>query len=326
MCGIPAKKSDGTVTQEDENNYTQHIANKNAAREEKEKDKKVAGQDPSKMTVTFDLEAVLTTPHMEASQMYYKRKLCVYNLSLYSLASKDGTCYVWNEMEGKRGACEISTCLYMFLMSLPATVKHVTLYSDNSTGQNRNTIVAACLLFVIQNGNLDTVDHKFLESGHTWMESDSIHAAIDHAKKNSKVYIPQQWETVISLARRRNPYKVIPVKKFYDFKAVCKCITNTKMDTDGQKVNWLNIKWLQVNKSEPEVIKVKHSFSDEFSTLRVLSTRRGRTQFPSELSTLYEAALPISSDKKQDLVSLCRQGVIPSEYHQYYNSLPTTSA
>jgi hypothetical protein len=33
----------------------------------------------------------------------------------------------------------------------------------------------------------------------------------------------------------------------------------------------------------------------------------------------------ISAAKKKDLVSLCRSGIIPSEYHDYYKSLPSRS-
>jgi hypothetical protein len=33
---------------------------------------------------------------------------------------------------------------------------------------------------------MEVIDHKFLESGHTQMECDSMHAAIEFAKKKPK--------------------------------------------------------------------------------------------------------------------------------------------
>jgi hypothetical protein len=33
----------------------------------------------------------------------------------------------------------------------------------------------------------------------------------------------------------------------------------------------------------------------------------------------------LSAAKKKDLVSLCRSGIIPSKYHDYYKSLPSSS-
>ena len=37
--------------------------------------------------------------------MYYKRKLAVYNLTVYAYPSPNGQCYVWNEANGNRGSC-----------------------------------------------------------------------------------------------------------------------------------------------------------------------------------------------------------------------------
>lgn len=49
------------------------------------------------------------------------------------------------------------------------------------------------------------------------MKSDSVHAAIEVAKKRTKVYLPSQWETVVNFARRQNPYLVVPMK-YNDFR------------------------------------------------------------------------------------------------------------
>lgn len=46
-----------------------------------------------------------------------------------------------------------------------------------------------------------TIDQKFLESGHTHTECDSMHACIERAKKNVTIHIPDQWNTVFQMAR-----------------------------------------------------------------------------------------------------------------------------
>ena len=62
------------------------------------------------------------------------------------------------------------------------------------------------------NPNLQCIDQKFLEPGHTQMEEcDSMHAAIENAKRKTSVYIPSQWDTIVQNARK-NPYTVVPVK------------------------------------------------------------------------------------------------------------------
>ena len=44
------------------------------------------------------------------------------------------------------------------------------------------------------------------------MEADSMHSAIEQAKKCTSILLPSQWATVISMARKRDPYIVIPLK------------------------------------------------------------------------------------------------------------------
>ena len=39
----------------------------------------------------------------------------------------------------------------------------------------------------------------------------------------------------------------------------------------------------------------------------------------------YESKLPISVQKKSDLVVLCTKEIIPEDFHGYYASLPTSS-
>ena len=36
--------------------------------------------------------------------------------------------------------------------------------------------------------HLTTIEQKFLEKGHSYMECDSMHSAIDYARKNTSVF------------------------------------------------------------------------------------------------------------------------------------------
>ncbi|WAR01366.1 hypothetical protein MAR_007924 [Mya arenaria] len=115
--------------------------------------------------------------------MYYMWKLCVYNQAFHSVSDIKAKCYLWSELNGKRGSNEISTCLQLYLSTLPSSVNLVILYSDDCPCQNRNQIVATCLLDAANTiQTIHTIDYKFLESGHTHMESDS---AIEFAKSKT---------------------------------------------------------------------------------------------------------------------------------------------
>ena len=178
------KERTGFVSDMEKYNYDEHLRRKEEARREKENDKEASKKDKSIYSATFDLQAVLYTPCSNVSKVFYKRKLNCYNFTVFSLADKCGACYIWDETNGQRGSSEIGSCLITHLKSLPSTVKHVILYSDCCSGQNRNQYLAAGLHHTVKTSpSLQILEQKFLESGHTQMECDSMHAAIEHAKK-----------------------------------------------------------------------------------------------------------------------------------------------
>ena len=120
--------------------------NKELARKQKEADKIEAHGDNSKHVACFDLQKVLTVPAGDISVLYYKSKLATYNFTVYDMANKKGSCFMWYETIGARGANEISTCVFKYISSLPEEVKTITFFSDNCGGQNRNHIISAMYL------------------------------------------------------------------------------------------------------------------------------------------------------------------------------------
>jgi len=169
-----------------EEQYRQHVARKNEAREEKERDKSLGKQDNSVHAITMDLQSALTTPCGNVSALYYAHKLSVYNFTIYNQASGQGYCMLWNETQGRRGSNEIGSLLYLYLKEhVPADVKHVIVTSDSTVAQNRNQYITSLLLVaVLCLPNIETIEQKFLEPGHTEMEVDSMHSAIDFQRKH----------------------------------------------------------------------------------------------------------------------------------------------
>ena len=322
---------EGTVTEAMKTEYEKHQARKVRARKEKDEDKTTSKNTKNMFVCTFDLQSVLYTPCSLVSVMYYMRKLCCYNLSVYNLGTQAGTCYVWSETEAGRGSCEVATCLRLQLLSLPINIEHVVMYSDACGGQNRNQIIATSLLDAVNtSNNIKIIDHKFLESGHTHMECDSMHAGIEFAKKRTEIFVPCQWDTVIRMARRRKPYTVIPLKHgdIIDFKEVkSKRIKNVRITTEGRRLNWTKIRWMRFMKESPDTCLIKYEYDEEFMSIKLTGAKRGRTTdvpvSSDELSRRYKSKLPISAAKKMDLLSLCKSGIVPLEFHEYYKSLPS---
>ncbi len=304
------------TTETDKKKQELHIKSKESARAEKARDRELAITDSSYDVITFDLQAVLNTPSIQTGLLYYSRKLSVYNLTVYSIASKKGYCYVWDETQAKRGTAEISSCISLYLSTLKPSVKTVTMFSDCCAGQNRNQFMTVALFLAVQNTPLITINQKFFESGHSQMECDSIHASIEIAKTGAKIYVPSDWHNVIRFSGRTNPVTIVPLihSAFKDIKSfVNEQHVNVNVTTSGDKIQWLRVKWIQVNKRSDEIL-FKYSFDEEEEwkvvsvnpkQSRRISTPTTSRQTSKSLSSLYTEPLPIDSKKAKDLMDLC---------------------
>lgn len=312
--------------------YTMHMDRKEQARSEKAADKKKALADNSWHAITADLQSVLSTPCSNVSSMYYARKLCVYNFTLYNQATHDGYCMLWNETIAQRGANEIGSLIYLYLKEyLPSDVRHVVITSDSTVGQNRNQFVTSMMLFAVQNlGAVETIEQKFMEVGHTEMEVDSVHSTIDSARKNLSVHTPDEWPVIIKMARRRKPYIVHEVEQtdIFDLHKLSKDI-----GMKNAPVNWMKVKSVRVSKGVTDKFEVKESYNEDY---RMVSLKPAGRQLRSKQSSTckhdvasialrqaYENRRPISVAKKNDLLKLCKTGAIPHKFHAFYNELAT---
>lgn len=124
--------------------------------------------------------------------LYYKRKLSIYNFTVFDAGLKKGDCYMWDESKAKRGANEVASCLFSFIGNkVEAGIKDFRLCFDNCEGQNLNRIVFFMYLYVSKAFKVD-VSHRFLEKGYTQNETDTGHAFIEHLAKYKLIYIPDE--------------------------------------------------------------------------------------------------------------------------------------
>ncbi len=232
------------ATEDDVQQNNDHVQRaKEASQAAYSSDKEVSIHSQGEVVVaTFDLQSVLPIPCTEASPMFYKRKLRAYNLTVFELASKQGFCYVWLQTEGKRGSSEIGTCLLKWLTSLPPTTKRVVLWSDNCGGQNRNQFVLTALVWAVSKLPIESITLRFLETGHTMMEVDAMHARIEAEKKNVDIYLLHDWLNIMRAAKKTGqPYKVeeLLFQEFKDLRGLnTEIIHNVKKAVTGDDLSW----------------------------------------------------------------------------------------
>ena len=321
-----------------EEEYRQHIIRKNEAREEKDRDKIVARQKGSSVhCVTMDLQSVLSTPCGNVSALYYTRKMSVYNFTVYNQANSEGYCMIWDETKGKRGSAEIGSLLLRYLREyVTPDIKHVIITSDSTVSQNRNKYITALLFIAVQClPGIETIEQKFLETGHTEMEVDSMHSTIDSQRKHLKVNSPYEWPLVLQMARREKPYHVHEVDRseFFDLHALPKSLS---AEQSLKIIPWMKVKCVKVTKGCLDEIEVKEQYNEPYKKMLLIDVKRperqrtraskGQPAMAVNLAMLkpaYTQPLPVSVAKKADLLKLCKSGIIKTQFHSFYESLLT---
>ncbi|CAH0399738.1 unnamed protein product [Chilo suppressalis] len=92
-----------------ESAYQTHLQAKEMCRGEKKVDIELCQMDESKVICCFDMQAVLQTPAGNDSLFFYKRRLNVYNCTVYDITKKTAHCYLWDETLGGKGCDEVGT-------------------------------------------------------------------------------------------------------------------------------------------------------------------------------------------------------------------------
>ncbi|KAG5874708.1 hypothetical protein JTB14_035104 [Gonioctena quinquepunctata] len=216
-------------------NYTFHIASKYVVREFKMQKKLLAQGSDSVVVACYDLQKILSTPMSEVSAFYYKRKLAVYNFTIFDLGENEGECYVWDETIGK-----------------PYTVTELD--------QN----------------------------------------------------------------------------KILNFKQLKDIFINFELDVENNKMKWAQIKHLNIQRENSELIHVNYDVLSESmyridigkkpvnkrsSAGKSTNKNTNTTIMTSGIPSAYSGTLAISTAKYKDLNSLCTSNAIPELYHQFYKNL-----
>ena len=338
MCGNCANFTNAQGCQKEElrKAYEAHRAEIEQVREIKSKSKEKAISSDKHASAVFDLQQVMYLPKSNRGEIFYKRRLASYNLTIYEFATREGICYFSNETVTKRGSNEIASYLLDYLREVDGRkVEEVDLFSDGCAGQNKNSVLPGmAMAFLKESQSVQSITFHYFETCHGQSECDSIHSHIEQKlAKTHEILHPAHLASLIRESRTKpTPYRVKCVKtadilawKTYSQDVG---ILRTRTSEEGVSVDWTTFKQIQLKKEFPLNIffKVSH-LQDGFFTLSVGQGRRGSNlaQTPRLPGQLYQSRPKLSQAKYEDLVSLCRGStpvITQPELVEYYVNLP----
>ncbi|KAL4126288.1 hypothetical protein QTP88_010510 [Uroleucon formosanum] len=185
--------------------------------------------DSNMLVLSLDLEKVLFVPTLTHSQMYYSRQLSVYNLCLHVGDTKKSYMCVWHEGVASRGANEIGSCLIKVATSGITTKKNIQIWCDNCAGQNKNKMFVLAMIYLVANGWYNSVECRFLVSGHSFMPCDQDFAVIEKRKKLVNAMVPSEIEEMIKTSKLTTPFTVVDIEDgdIFDLNLLAKQFLNT---------------------------------------------------------------------------------------------------
>lgn len=313
-----------------------HIALKEVARNAKDADKLTAINSSTTVAAVFDFEKVLVSPKCEAGTFYYMRKLSVMNFTVYNLATREATCYVWDETIGKKGGHEVASCLLKYVTSEIQKGKDTFLFwSDNCGPQNKNSMVFSLYQWMAKNFHIN-ITHRFLIKGHTQNEGDNVHSKIETHTRHMDIFAPSMWYEQIFLASKKRKYSVIEmtINDFLSFDSISKPLSKAR-NVNNENVGWAQIIELTVTSQNPMQIQYRHEYGGNQFLINLAPSeeteqppKRGRKRKihefpnPTDFEMSHKSLIPLKKDKYKDLQILCDKMLIPSKYHDFYKNLP----
>lgn len=313
QCDVCIGAKHGTIPAQD---FERHRTLKKRAQEMKAHDKMASANDPQTSVWTMDLQAVLLSPKTDASCMFYKTKLQLHNFTVFCLDTKAGFCYCWDECNGNLSGETFAWLQYQhFKEFLDANrqVKKLIIWSDGCGYQNRNATIANAYFHLSRVTGV-TIEQKFLVSGHTQMECDSMHSTIER-KIRGPMYQPRDYIVVMQNCRLHpEPYTVKQLE-YTDFKDG---FQNAYLNTirPGKKPGDPTVHDLRALRYSKNEIQYKINFDEEFADL----PQRIKLTNKVTLTAKFKAKIPIKKRKYNDLQAL--KTVIPQDLHSFYNNLP----
>ena len=112
---------------------------------------------------------------------------------------------LWHEGEGELKSNNFASCLTDYItseLSLRPNEKEFVIFSDGCGSQNRSSVISNALLHTAITRDI-TIVQTYLERGHTQMECDSVHSAVESERRNKCVYTPGGYISIIQNARKR---------------------------------------------------------------------------------------------------------------------------
>lgn len=326
----PHNKEDLQQDCEDCQTWQVHIKRAESAREDYRKDahKIISGDEH---IYSVDLQKVIMLPRCEMfKSVVFTKRLTVYNESFVPVGTKNNlqsVACLWHEGIRGRNKEDILSTFYKFLITAARDVKHILLWMDNCTAQNKNWTFLTFLVFCVNcsNINAETIQIKYFEPGHTFMSADSFHHRVEkflHQVK--KVYDFEDFKAAVQHSLSKVTVIQMEVKDFMLWKDLS-IKKKRSINHLGENPYLREIVSVEAQRGEM-FLKFKRDINDPWQPLHFLNAKSVKSgillppshSIPQGVSQTHKTSI------LQNLVK-GKNGIIPQNRLQFWLDLPLTA-
>ena len=149
---------------------------------------------PDEIILSADMMKVTLLPVLPLKVCIFSPRIIAYNetfavvmpearkdkLARRELQEAASVCVLWHEGETGRSCEDVAAAFFLYMSTACRNMKHVTVWADNCSGQNKNWTLCTALLQLVHAAEnaIDKVTMKFFEPGHTSMAADAVHQTV----------------------------------------------------------------------------------------------------------------------------------------------------
>lgn len=271
-----------------ESENAEHINLYKTAFEVQKRDRAYALENSSTCFMTMDLQQTMPLPKLSTSKAFYLRQIWFYNFGIHTITSENGHkpfMFSWTEEVAGKGSNEVGSCLMYFTqlsqLTFKQNIKHLIIWSDSCSGQNKNFNIICLYQYMVLKGLYETIDHKFPEVGHSYLDSDRDFGRVKkRLRKHQNIYTPEQYRQIIKKASKKNAVISDMKHHFQNIEILPSKLrlVNKKKNIDGEKVYFRdNIKWIRTSKFGSYQYKESHDETVPFKTVHILKDKPNNT-------------------------------------------------
>lgn len=265
-------------------------------------------------------------PRLETfKEIIFTPRIVAYNESFVPLGKKPKKypCAVlWHEGVAGRSKDDIISTFHAFFLA-NRDVKHVTIWLDNCSSQNKNWGLFSFLIYIVNSSEVafEDITLKFFEPGHTFMAADHFHHQVELSlKRRKKVYDFEDFCDVVSQANSSRVNVInMQISQFFNYTDYTSKYKLQKLASRVYLKDMVSLHFKRGN----YFFSYKKKFESDFVDLRdifILKYIKGTLTKP-QLRNAYRG---ISLERKNNLISKLKSH-IPENRLKFWEELPVAT-